>query len=390
MTPSPRKTFSQGPPKMFDDDSSAQDLEHDAHHLSKEREIFAHGPDTQQVAHFHKYFQGTIDSKETILSFYQQLQTQGRKYGIYLLPIQDIRKDIDLCPVYIQPIARRSMMLTIFQKLQKEDCMSIDYVEGQNYINQYSTSSDGYKVLYQLLRLVHPFLVNNGTLYNTPFLSHTGNLFQYADQLRNYILVQQIQKRTYTEKEKSEMFIQNIDDDKYKHTRAKCLAELEMSLSVDGAQVVKSDLRFENLPTTMQQYHDALNMDTTTSYPVVRAMKQNQRSYDRQSQKHSTTKGNYKPEQCPGCGQWNHSITQCKFVPKVSLALQYIKSKPRHVEKLVTEFNRINSRQTKTGTVRVLASGGALEVESPENYLQTHDVDIPMEDVIEILEESHE
>ena len=163
-----------------------------------------------------------------------------------------------------------------------------------------------------------------------------------------------------------------------------------MSLSVDGAQVVKSDLRFENLPISMQQYHDALNMDTTTSYPVVRAMKQNQRSYDRQSQKHSTTKGNYKPEQCPGCGQWNHPITQCKFVPKVSLALQYIKSKPRHVEKLVTEFKRINSRQTKTGTVRVLASSGALEVESPENYLQTHDVDIPMEDVIEILEESHE
>ena len=159
-----------------------------------------------------------------------------------------------------------------------------------------------------------------------------------------------------------------------------------MSLSADGAQVVKSDLRFENLPISMQQYHDALNMDTTTSYPVVRAMKQNQRSYDRQSQKHSTTKGNYKPEQCPGCGQWNHPITQCKFVPKVSLALQYIKSKPRHVEKLVTKFKCINCRQTKAGTVRV----GALEVESPENYLQTHDVDIPMEDVIEILEESHE
>ena len=401
MTPSPRKTFSHGPSKVtsntafnkFDDDSSVQELdstEFHAHHLNKEREIFAQGPDAQQVAHFHRYFQGTIDSKDNILSFYQQLQTQGRKYGIYLLPIQDVRKDIDLCPVYIQPIARRSMMLTIFQKLQREECMSVDYVEGRNYINQYSTNSDGYKVLYQLLRLVHPFLLNNGTLYNTPFLSHTGNLFKYADQLRNYILVQQIQKRIYTEKEKSEMFIQNIDDDSYKHTRAKCLAELEMSLSPDGIQVNKSDLRFENLPTTLQQYHDALSMDTSATYPVVRAMKKNPRSREKQYTKTKTSNGNYKPEQCPGCGQWNHPITQCKFVPKVSLAMQYIKTKPRHVEKLVKEFKRINSRQTKTGTVRVLASSGALEVNTPEDYLQFHDVDIPMEDVIEIMEEQQE
>ena len=347
----------------------------------KDRDVFINGPDSPQINQFHKFFKVKIETTNAILPFYQQLQSQGKKYGIFLLPIQDVRPNIDLCPVYIQPAARHSMMMVIYQKLQDEDCISVDYTVGRNYLRQYCSTCDGYKVLYQLLRLVHPFLVNGPKMYNLPYLSKSDDIYHYAELMRNYILVQEIQRRSYTEKEKSDMFLQNVDDSTYKHGRAKCLAELEHFSSTDGTQISKSDLLFENLPTTLAQYNSQLQNDTS---PTIRALKYN---------KNNNAKGNfsinrnqrssmaYKPLQCIGCGQWNHPVSQCRFVPKVSLALDYIKRKPQHVDKLVQEFKRVNNKVTKTGTVRVLAHSGMLDDTSPEDYLTHTDVEIPMEDI---------
>lgn len=80
------------------------------------------------------------------------------------------------------------MMMVIYQKLQDEDCISVDYTVGRNYLRQYCSTCDGYKVLYQLLRLVHPFLVNGPKMYNLPYLSKSDDIYHYAELMRNYIL----------------------------------------------------------------------------------------------------------------------------------------------------------------------------------------------------------
>ena len=62
--------------------------------------------------------------------------------------------------------------------------------------------------------------------------------------------------------------------------------------------------------------------------------------------------------------------------------MNYIKSKPRHVEKLTEEFKRINNKSTKTSSVRVLQTNGMFEnFDSPDNYLNANDIDVPMEEV---------
>ena len=74
--------------------------------------------------------------------------------------------------------------------------------------------------------------------------------------------------------------------------------------------------------------------------------------------------------------------------PKVAIALEYIKNKPKHVQKLVSEFKRVNDKSTKRTTVRVLQSNGMLDnYEDPDTYLYENDIDVPMEDTPQVHEE---
>ena len=355
-----------------------------------ETAIVQTGPTPYMVTQFHKHFKGKIENKDMILTFYQQLYAQGKAYGIYVIDIKDIRQDCDLCPDEVSLVARNAMQIALFQKLQDVDYVSSDFKEAQNQIDAYSNTSDGYATLYQLLRMVHPHLTEGSKLYNAPKLSEAKNLSQYAAMCRNYILFQEIQNRTYTEKEKSEMFLQNVDDPEYSAGRAQCITELAIA-TLDGTTNVRiSSMKFSNLPMTLQQYTNKLNISETQ--PIVRAMHKSSPNNRMQRKSNSSNRmqrnANYEPFLCMGCGMWGHKVTKCKTVPKVAIAQEYIKKKPKHVQKLVSEFKRVNDKSTKRTTVRVLQSNGILDdFEDPDTYLNDNDIDVPMEDIPQMDEE---
>ena len=369
----------------FDDDD---DVQHAHSRPSRntanspgDHDIKTNGPTSYMVNQFHKYFKGKVESHNTLLTFYQQLRSQGPSYGILLQDLKNIRPDVDLCPPDVSHVAREAMKIALYQRLQDVDCVHMDYVDAQNHIESYSTTSDGYSALYQMLRMVHPYLMEGGKLYNAPKLSEAENLFQYAAMCRNYLLFQEIQNRNYTEKEQSEMFLQNVDDPEYMAGRAQCLTELGVA-TMDGSPNVKiSNMRFANLPTTLQQYTNKLNLHSTT--PTIRAIQSPR--YNNKSRPNPSSgprRSNYEPFQCIGCGLWGHKVTKCKTVPKMAIAMEYIKSKPRHVEKLTEEFLRINNKSTKTSSVRVLQTNGMFDTfDNPDTYLNTNDIDVPMEEV---------
>ena len=263
------------------------------------------------------------------------------------------------------------------------ECIPAEYVEARNAIRQYSNTSDGYSVLYQMVRLVHPHLVKGAVLYNCPQLSQSsGDIYKYADMFRNFLLVQDIKHRTYSEKEQSEMFLQNIDDPSFAKSRAQCLSELDIA-TMDGSTNVKiSDLKIENLPTTVTQYRAKLEGSTG----VIRAMRGNNRDYSNNRRNNNPPRRykspSYEPYQCLGCGGWGHRLAKCQMVPKVALCIEYIKNKPKHAEKLVSEFKRVNNKATKTGTVRAMLATGMLDgYDDPATYLADQDIEISMEDV---------
>ena len=128
-----------------------------------------------------------LESSEQILTFYQQLQAQGAAYGLMCIELQSITPDIDLCHPGSTSVARRKMMIAIYQKLQDVECVSETYVEARNFVRQYSSSCDGFQVLYQLVRLVHPNL-GGDKMYDIPKLTQANDLFHYADKCRNFIM----------------------------------------------------------------------------------------------------------------------------------------------------------------------------------------------------------
>jgi len=79
--------------------------------------------------------------------------------------------------------------------------------------------------------------------------------------------------------------------------------------------------------------------------------------------------------------------SNCKFVAKVQLAMNYIRNNSRNTAKLAEEYLRTNSKRTKMSTIRTLtnfaSNGQQDEVDSmkDDELLQHFDVEIPMEEI---------
>jgi len=387
------------------------------------------------VNSFHKQFKAKLKSESNILSFYQQLCVQGPQYGIYVRKLEDIQPNEDLCPREFDREARNNMARTIYQKLQDDDCVSISYEKAQQLILQYSSTSDGYKVLAQLLRFVHPNLQQmTSKTYEVPTLSKSrGNLYKYGDKVTNYVLNQRICNRRYNEVEKSIMFLNNLDTIKYSEAKQRALAEIRQIETgmMQGGQM-DPNLTLESLPTTIEQYHmqifgskeedkrshqtygnsfirtmraddsvcTSIGDSDDDVVPMVRAFVRNRdqkrqytaRRYDNRrsdnDQRYDNRRKDNNPRQmnqCQACGRWGCSEKKCSFVARVHLAINFIKEQGSSAAKLAEEYLRINSKRTKMSTIRTLA---AMDqnlhdqcMHDGDDILQEYDVSIPMEEI---------
>ena len=377
------------------------------------------------VSGFHKHFRARMQNDNHILNFYQQLHVQGPKYGIHVKKLQDIYPNDDLCPSSYSKASRDDMARTIYQKMQDEDCVSIGYTKAQSIIAQYAHISDGFKVMEQLLRFVHPNLQQvTANTYEVPRLSQCkGDIYEYGALVMNYILRQEISLRKYSPQEQAIMFLNNMDDRQYFDAKNRALAEIRHTSSTTGT--FDPNLNIESLPTTISQYQMQINGNNPDenrrskyngghirsmfakkdddidvcgdtedeNVPWIRAMGVRKdfprRDFPkRRFYRKDNNFNNYDSmKQCTACGRWDCQETKCQFVAKVQLAVNYIRKHSSKTAKLAEEYLRTNSKRTKMSTIRTLTSfasnGQCDEVDSmrDEELLHHFDVDIPMEDI---------
>ena len=204
------------------------------------------GPDRQDVKSFLNHFKARLSSHEDVLTFYNQLSSQGKHYNICLIDIKDVVPDIDLCPMDISALARTKMTTALFQKLQDDNTRDATYHTLENCLQQYSTTSDGYKVLYELLRRVHPKLHDGHPVHTIPKLSECDyNLYTLSRNMRNYFEQEDIKGRHYSEKEKAKMFLANIDDERLHEARNSCLIDLNIATMQNPDVIPKHSLTFD-------------------------------------------------------------------------------------------------------------------------------------------------
>ena len=156
--------------------------------------------------------------------------------------------------------------------------------------------------------------------------------------------------------------------------------------------IKKRSLRFNSLPGTVRQLSSV-----TDDIPTIRSMVRSDRNTQSQQQgkPYSQQQGGrgayrrYEPCQCNGCGKWGHRVGWCPNIPTIATCMKYIEKNKTKTAALVEAHLRLNNKNTKRSTVRMLQHTGAIDANiEPEEYLHTQDVE---GDIIDMdLDDIHE
>ena len=223
-----------------------------------------------------------------------------------------------------------------------------------------------------MLRKVHPQLQVGKKIHDIPKLSDCNlNLFTLAKELKLYFKQQRIQGRVYKAKEQSEIYLQQLDDQRYKVAKTKCLIDLNLATMTGPDHIAQHSLTFEALPATVEAIA-AIGDDV----PIVRALS-HQKPHQREYVTGKKQNKGYEPIQCKGCKMWGHSVKKCQTIPKIAIANNFIAKNPTQTKSLIKEYLRTNDKNVKRSTVRALQDSAIIDndIESLQ-YLKETDIDI--------------
>jgi hypothetical protein len=114
--------------------------------------------------------------------WYLQLKSNGNQYGIYLISTESFKKDKSLCPTEIYGIkidATRynEMKCTLYHFLAQRSIITMEYTDLRNIINRNAMTTDGYRVLYDIMARIHPAL-NTDNTFTAPRVGDYGNIHE--------------------------------------------------------------------------------------------------------------------------------------------------------------------------------------------------------------------
>ena len=358
------------------------------------------------------------------LTIYSQLQKNALIYNIFITPIDKIsiwdmspntvpttcNLDITDKHNFLQTYQRSAV--AIYTKLQNTTMSKVPFFK--QIIEHERTSQDGYKVLYGMLCICHPKLMEKGKT-EPPALKTNGSLFSFIRQYTNYIECERIANRTYTDIEKLSFVMTALESD---GRFEKALANLRMhknmfeEISKTSTQAkFPPSLTVEILPYTIMKSYTteekhALFTDVDTT-PIVRAFNNNRKN-DYQERNMITNRQRIDTI-CRCCGINGHDVatTGCDFAASFLLTTDYLKHNPQMKQGIINNFktyqsSKLNKNKTRKGklsdrikrsaqdkrigitpTIKLFieAIGDALEDEEPETTEDIFDIsDILMED----------
>lgn len=172
------------------------------------------------------------------------------------------------------------------------------------------------------------------------------------------------------------MYLHNIDDERYAEARNSCLIDINIATMNNKNAELKHTLTFDALPLTVEK---RAGVNSTT--PSVRMMTKNRRP-QRTNNRGAYNNSAYEPIQCRGCKKWGHKVQRCPHIPLISLCLDYIDKNKEQTAALIREHMRINDRNTKKSTIRLMQTSGDIDADiQTDEYLETTDVDVEFLDV---------
>ena len=291
------------------------------------------------------------------LTIYSQLQKNANIYNIFMTPIHRISLwdhspssipttcalNMDECPNSKQAYQRSAVAL--YTKLQNMDMSKVPLFK--TLLDHERSSQDGFRVLYAMLCVCHPKLVEKPKL-EAPVMETNGNLFTFVRKYSNYIECEKISNRRYSDMEQLTYVINTLDVD----------GRFEKALNIIRIQKNTYEEMLKSQPTTnfphlltlhavpytiMNVYSETEKHElfgttnTTSSTPTVRAMSYNQR----QSQQNSASKPRLRTQTiCACCGIAGHDIynTGCDFAASLMLSNEFLQKNRTTKRQIIDRF----------------------------------------------------
>jgi hypothetical protein len=202
-----------------------------------------------------KYTKEVYPGRESLYTWYTQLQSSVQQWGVLLLKMVDFQVDKCLCPtayhgITITPTRYREMAFALYQLLLQPTIIPNEFTDLRNIITRHATSQDGYRVLYDSMRRIHPRL-NRDAKYSLPQSADTADIHDYYRHLESYYTHEQLAGRTYTAREKVNAFLDGLDTT-YEYAITRVLQLMKTWTSSDHEP--PESLEFTALPITIEEY----------------------------------------------------------------------------------------------------------------------------------------
>ena len=341
------------------------------------------------VTNFLKYVYVKLQDRIGIMQFYRNLQSQGLRYNIYLRKDNEIDKDHGVIPDGLTHETEEIISTAIYSKCMQDKIIDESFTEA---INLRATTRNGFQFLQLLLQLTHPKLtITSVATIDIPKFSDSNDLFVYAKEILDFVDKHNINSRTYTQREISEMYLSHLDDEKYEEAKSKCESTISTSTTVDALYCVPALAgTIEQLISTQHNKNKSIirttNINDMVCYPspplqednVFSTQKYPNNQKLRQRGPFINTNG-YKGV-CHACGGKNHHTANCYFLMKLKQCLAYLKDNPTAGETKRNIFQKKNLYNNRRDTIKTLQDANFIPFQniSTDVFLDTIDDNDPV------------
>lgn len=329
-----------------------------------------------------------------IFTFYNKLLNFGHQYGVYLLPLQELRHDQSLCPDEVDgyrftDIDYKRMAATLLEKLTRSDVIPEEYTKMKNIIDRYIDSNDGYQALYELLEPHHGLLQKRIKIKAPDSADYNGDIHEYTAQFYSFLTSEGLHGRTYNAEEQVTAFLSGLDD-----SFAPAVDHINNLLDSWGQPGLNPKCELRRLPSTIDDFmnrhpynpkYPSVRMLNSTSLPeltdtdIIHVTKQR---LPLTTDSHESRK----PIDifCDACGGHGHPWKRCDYLARLIKALDFTTKldKNKQIEILqafTKEQQRLRENKIKRNIskARTLKDSGDIEglykllTEDPDDWIDS-------------------
>jgi hypothetical protein len=320
-----------------------------------------------------------------IFTFYNKLLNFGHQYGLYLLPLTELRYEQSLCPKEINghqfnPTEYRLMAATLLEKLTRSDVIPDEYTKERNIVERHIKKNDGYLALYDLLEPHHGLLQKRIKMKAPDSADFGSDIHEYTAQFEAFLTSEELQGRYYDEEAQVVTYLQGLDD-----TFESAIHHINNIMDSWGQHGLNPKCELTKLPTTIETYMSR-NKSSSHSFAVMRTIQQpitiNDSLNDKDTnnglstdiichqtkgappRKPSTTLESRRPIDlfCDACGGHGHPWKRCDYLAKLIKAAEFMKAmdKPKQNE-LLQSYHKEQQRLRENKIQRNLAKARTLK-----------------------------